>query len=88
MKRDACVIAFASGLTRSTTIASCTVRCGAKQDDARSSMEVEFEVTSFFFSFFYVRDWRKAMNQQNDRPGTPATSQLPTHMRGKGIRTG
>jgi|AntAceMinimDraft_5_1070358.scaffolds.fasta_scaffold102361_1 hypothetical protein len=28
------------------------------------------------------------MNQQNDRPGTPATSQLPTHMRGKGIRTG
>jgi|AntAceMinimDraft_11_1070367.scaffolds.fasta_scaffold137622_1 hypothetical protein len=24
------------------------------------------------------------MNQQNDRPGTPATSQLPTHMRGKG----
>jgi len=24
------------------------------------------------------------MNQQNDRPGTPATSQLPTHMRWKG----
>jgi hypothetical protein len=24
------------------------------------------------------------MNQQNDRPGTPATSQLPTHMRVKG----
>jgi hypothetical protein len=24
---------------------------------------------------------RQATNQQNDRPGTPATSQLPTHMR-------
>jgi hypothetical protein len=43
---------------------------------------------TFLFLFFYIRDWRKAMNQQNDRPGTPATSQLPTHMRGKGIRTG
>jgi len=24
-----------------------------------------------------VREWRLAMNQQNDRLGTPATSQLP-----------
>jgi|AntAceMinimDraft_1070359.scaffolds.fasta_scaffold18615_3 hypothetical protein len=33
------------------------------------------------FSFQNIRDWRQAMNQYNDRPGTPATSQLPTHMR-------
>jgi len=30
---------------------------------------------------YNIKGKRLAMNQQNDRPGTPATSQLPTHMR-------
>ena len=37
---------------------------------------------SFFLFYKNVRDWRLAMNQQIDRPGpgTPATSQLPSHI--------
>ena len=36
-----------------------------------------------------IRDWRLTMNQQNDRPGTPAMSKLvSTHMWWKWIRMG